>query len=55
MGLFNVMISSIEMQVIKEGLKILGHDVGDCLMPASKIPTDIKEKLKVELEKMGKL
>lgn len=55
MGLFNILISSVEMQVVKEGLKILGHDVGDSLMPADKIPADIKEKLKVELKKMGKL
>jgi len=55
MGLFNILNSSVEMQVVKEGLKILGHDVGDSLMPADKIPADIKEKLKVELNKMGKL
>lgn len=55
MGLFNILVSSVEMQVVKEGLKILRHDVGDSLMPADKIPADIKEKLKVELKKMGKL
>lgn len=55
MGLFNILVSSVEMQVVKDGLKILGHDVGDCLMPVDKIPADIKEKLKVELKKMGKL
>ena len=55
MGLFNILVSSVEMQVVKDGLKILGHDVGDSLMPADKIPADIKEKLKVELKKMGKL
>jgi len=55
MGLFNILVSSVEMQVVKDGLKILGHDVGDCLMPVDKIPADVKEKLKVELKKMGKL
>lgn len=55
MGLFNILVSSVEMQVVKDGLKILGHDVGDCLMPVDKIPADVKEKLKVELQKMGKL
>lgn len=55
MGLFNILVSSVEMQVVKDGLKILGHDVGDCLMPVDKIPADIKEKLKVELKKMGKV
>ena len=55
MGLYNILISSVATQVVKEGLKILGHDAGDSLMPADKIPADIKEKLKVELKKMGKL
>jgi 4-hydroxy-tetrahydrodipicolinate synthase len=55
MGLFNILVSSVEMQVVKDGLKILGHGVGDCLMPVDKIPADVKEKLKVELKKMGKL
>lgn len=55
MGLFNILVSSVEMQVVKDGLKILGHDVGDCLMPVDKIPAEVKEKLKVELKKMGKL
>ena len=55
MGIFNILISSEGIQVVKEGLKLLGHDVGDCLMPIDKIPADIKEKLRVELKKMGKL
>jgi len=55
MGLYNILSSSMEMQVVKDGLKILGHDVGDAMMPVDKIPADIKEKLKVELKKMGKL
>jgi len=55
MGLFNILVSSVEMQVVKDGLKILGYDVGDALMPASKVSPDVKEKLKVELKKMGKL
>ena len=55
MGLFNIVASSVEMQVVKEGLNILGYDVGDCLMPAAKIPTDINAKLREELKRMGKL
>jgi len=54
-GLFNVLRSSVQVQVLKEGLKILGHDVGNALMPASMIPTDVKAKLREELKKMGKL
>ena len=55
MGLFNIVASSVEMQVVKEGLNILGYDVGDCLMPAARIPTDIKAKLREELKRTGKL
>jgi len=54
-GLFNALCSSVEVQVLKEGLKILGYDVGDALMPVNKIPPDIKTKLREELRKMGKL
>ena len=54
-GLFNALCSSVEVQVLKEGLKILGHDVGDALMPVNRIPADIKTKLQEELRKMGKL
>ena len=54
-GLFNVLISSVEAQVVKEALNILGYDVGDALMPAAKISPDIKKKLRDELRKLGKL
>ena len=54
-GLFNVLCSSVEVQVLKEGLNILGYDVGDALMPANRVPPDIKKKLREELRKMGKL
>ena len=54
-GLFNVLTRSVEVQVVKEALNILGYDVGDCLMPACKIPPEIKERLREELRKMGKL
>jgi len=58
-GLFKILISSAEMQVVKEGLKMMGHDVGDALVPASVIPADTKAKLmadlKEELKRMGKL
>lgn len=54
-ALFNVLASSVEVQVVKEALNILGYDVGDCLMPANKVPPDIKKKLREELRKMRKL
>ena len=54
-GLFNILASSVEVQVVKEALNILGYDVGDCLMPAAKIPSTIKARLTDELKKMGKL
>lgn len=54
-GLFNILDSSVEVQVVKEALNILGYNVGDCLMPACIIPSEIKEGLREELRKMGKL
>lgn len=54
-GLFNVLSSRDDMQLLKEGLKMLGHDVGDALMPATQVPPDIKKKLREELRKLGKL
>jgi len=54
-GLFNVLSSRDDMQVLKEGLKMLGHDVGDALMPATEVSLDIKKKLREELRKLGKL
>jgi 4-hydroxy-tetrahydrodipicolinate synthase len=46
MELFDVLVSSVEIQVVKAGLQVMGHDIGDALMPACKIPADIKTKLK---------
>lgn len=54
-GLFNILDSSVEVQVVKEALNILGYNVGDCLMPACIIPSEIKEDLREELRIMGKL
>jgi 4-hydroxy-tetrahydrodipicolinate synthase len=49
-GLFNILASSVEVQVVKEALNILGYNVGDCLMPACKIPPGIKRELQEELK-----
>ncbi|MBA7628820.1 4-hydroxy-tetrahydrodipicolinate synthase [subsurface metagenome] len=53
--LLNVLTTRFDMQALKEGLKMLGHDVGDALMPATEVSPDIKGKIRVELRKLGKL
>jgi len=44
-----------DMQPLKEGIKMLGYDVGDAQMPTTEVPVDVKEKIKEELKKLGKL
>lgn len=41
-----------DMQPLKEGLKLLGFDVGDALMPALKLPKNDINLIKLELEKI---
>ena len=53
--LIDVLFERDDMQVLKEGIKMLGHDVGDALMPISKPSPNIKERMRVELRKLGKL
>ncbi|MCK4387239.1 MAG: dihydrodipicolinate synthase family protein, partial [Dehalococcoidia bacterium] len=55
LGLFNVLSTRGDMQLLKEGLKMLGFDVGDAMMPTSKVSPEIREKLREELRKLGKL
>ena len=55
LGLFNVLSTRGDMQLLKEGLKMLGFDAGDALMPTSKVSPEIREKLREELRKLGKL
>jgi len=55
LGLFNVLSTRGDMQLLKEGLKMLGFDVGDAVMPTSKVSPEIREKLREELKKLGKL
>jgi len=54
-GLANVLYTRGDTQLLKEGIKMLGFDAGDAPMPTSKLSADIKEKMKTELRKLGKL
>jgi len=54
-GLVNVLSKRHDMQPLKEGIKMLGYDVGDALMPTSEVSPEMKEKIKEELRKLGKL
>jgi len=54
-GLVNVLAIRHDMQLLKEGLKMLGFDVGDSPRPRSEVSSDLKEKLRQELKKLGKL
>jgi 4-hydroxy-tetrahydrodipicolinate synthase len=54
-GLINILSSRDDCQLLKDGIKMLGHDVGDALMPTNKVSPDIKEKLREELRRLGKL
>ncbi len=54
-GLVNALSSRHDMQPLKEGIKMLGYDVGDALMPTTEVSPDLKEKIKQELKKLGKL
>lgn len=54
-GLFNVLHTRDDTQLLKEGIKMLGFDVGNALMPTSELSPDIKERLREELRKLGKL
>lgn len=53
-GLANVLFERHDMQPLKEGIKMLGYDVGDSLMPTSEVSPEIKEKIREELRKLGK-
>lgn len=53
-GLANVLFERHDMQPLKEGIKMLGYDVGDALMPTSEVSPDTKEKIREELRKLGK-
>jgi len=42
-------------ELLKEGIKMLGFDVGNALMPTSEVSPAEKEKIKQELRNLGKL
>jgi len=54
-GLVNVLSSRHDMQPLKEGIKMLGYDVGDALMPTTEVSSEMKRKIREELRKLGKL
>jgi len=54
-GLVNALSSRHDMQPLKEGIKMLGYDVGDALMPTTEVSPEVKEKIRKELRKLGKL
>jgi len=54
-GLVNALSSRHDMQPLKEGIKMLGYDVGDALMPTTEVSPEIKGKIREELRKLGKL
>ncbi len=53
--LINLLATRHDYQLLKESIRLLGHDVGDALMPTSKVRPDIMEEIKTELKKLGKL
>jgi len=54
-GLSNLLATRHDCQLLKEGTKLLVHDVGNALMPTSKVSSDIMERMKMELRKLGRL
>jgi len=53
--LINLLATRHDYQLLKESIRLLGHDAGDALMPTSKVSPDTLEKVKTELRKLGKL
>lgn len=53
--LANVLSARHDTQLLKEGLKMLGFDVGEALMPTAEVSPEMKEALRAELKKLGKL
>jgi len=45
-GLANVLSKRHDMQPLKEGIKMLGYDVGDALVRTSEVRPDMKEKIR---------
>ena len=53
--LINLLATRHDYQLLKDSIKLLGHDVGDGLMPAEETSPDLLEKVRAELKKLGKL
>ena len=53
--LINLLATRHDYQLLKESIRLLGHDVGDALMPTSKVSPDTIGKVKAELKKLGKI
>jgi len=51
----NLLATRHDFQVLKEGIKMQGHDVGNALMPTSKVSSEILSGIKEELKKLGVL
>lgn len=54
-GLAGVLSAREDMQLLKEGLKMMGFDVGDAQMPTSPVSPELKGRMREELKKLGKL
>lgn len=54
-GLIHVLSCRHDMQPLKEALKMLGYDVGDALMPATRVSAGEKEIIRKALVELGKL
>ena len=51
--LINLLATRHDYQLLKEGLKMQGHDVGDALMPTNPVSPEIMSGMKEELKKLG--
>jgi len=43
-----------DMQPLKEGIRLLGFEVGDALPPAQKVPKNIIDKIRLNLERINR-
>lgn len=55
LSIFPLVNSLSSRQLLKEGIKMLGFDVGNALMPTSKVSPALREKLTQELRNLRKL
>ena len=55
LSIFPLANSLSSRQLLKEGIKMLGFDVGNALMPTSEVSPALREKLTQELRNLRKL